>query len=474
MCGIIGVVGAVDALPVLLDGLRRLEYRGYDSAGVALLHGDSLWRARSADGVESVADLIAKCDDGPHDCATGIGHTRWATHGAPGEHNAHPHVDCASGIALIHNGIIENHHELGDELRGRGHVFTSATDTEVLVHRIEEFRREGLTLTEAVRQTLNDVTGAFAIAVVDAAEPGVIVAARRVSPLVVGISEGATYLASDIPAIMDKATSFFSVDDDQLLTLRAEGVTATDLDGTPISLAPLVVDWDLETAQKSGYPDYMTKEIHEQPEAVRATLLDHLDKDGTITFDEMRLSDDALRAITKVTLVGCGSSYHTAMVAKYAIEAWARISVEVDIASEFRYRNPVVDETTLVIGVSQSGETIDTISALREAKSRGAIVVAVSNIVDSSMAREADAVIYTRAGLEICVASTKAVLAQIAALEVLALRLAQVRGVLSTQRVVELFHQLTSTVDLVAEAVSREAAASQIAWAISGSRAAMP
>ena len=194
MCGIIGVVGAVDALPVLLDGLRRLEYRGYDSAGVALLHGDSLWRARSADGVESVADLIAKCDDGPHDCATGIGHTRWATHGAPGEHNAHPHVDCASGIALIHNGIIENHHELGDELRGRGHVFTSATDTEVLVHRIEEFRREGLTLTEAVRQTLNDVTGAFAIAVVDAAEPGVIVAARRVSPLVVGISEGATYL----------------------------------------------------------------------------------------------------------------------------------------------------------------------------------------------------------------------------------------------------------------------------------------
>ena len=463
MCGIIGVVGAVDALPVLLDGLRRLEYRGYDSAGVALLHGDSLWRARSADGVESVADLIAKCDDGPHDCATGIGHTRWATHGAPGEHNAHPHVDCASGIALIHNGIIENHHELGDELRGRGHVFTSATDTEVLVHRIEEFRREGLTLTEAVRQTLNDVTGAFAIAVVDAAEPGVIVAARRVSPLVVGISEGATYLASDIPAIMDKATSFFSVDDDQLLTLRAEGVTATDLDGTPISLAPLVVDWDLETAQKSGYPDYMTKEIHEQPEAVRATLLDHLDKDGTITFDEMRLSDDALRAITKVTLVGCGSSYHTAMVAKYAIEAWARISVEVDIASEFRYRNPVVDETTLVIGVSQSGETIDTISALREAKSRGAIVVAVSNIVDSSMAREADAVIYTRAGLEICVASTKAVLAQIAALEVLALRLAQVRGVLSTQRVVELFHQLTSTVDLVAEAVSREAAVSQIA-----------
>jgi len=467
MCGIIGVVGAVDALPVLLDGLRRLEYRGYDSAGVALLDGDHLWRARSADGVESVQDLVAKCDAAPTACATGIGHTRWATHGAPGEHNAHPHVDCASGLALIHNGIIENHHELGEELRERGHVFTSATDTEVLVHRIEEFRRDGHGLTEAVRHTLNEVRGAFAVAVVDANEPGVIVAARRVSPLIVGLSDGATYLASDIPAIMDKATRFFSVDDDQLLTLRAEGVTATDLAGNPIELSPLIIDWDLETAQKSGYSDYMTKEIHEQPEAVRATLLDHLDKKGQITFDEMRLSDDALRAITKVTLVGCGSSYHTAMVAKYAIEAWARISVEVDIASEFRYRNPVVDSSTLVIGVSQSGETIDTIQALREAKSRGAIVVAVSNIVDSSMAREADAVIYTRAGLEICVASTKAVLAQVAALEVLALRLAQVRGVLDDARVAELFGQLTSTPVLIADAVAREKDVAAIATELS-------
>ncbi len=441
MCGIIGVVGSTDALPILLEGLERLEYRGYDSAGVALHTADGTWRARTASGTESVTALVAQCASAPPKTASGIGHTRWATHGAPGEHNAHPHVDCSGDVALIHNGIIENHHELAAQLTARGHVFTSVTDTEVLAHRIEEFLRDGLDLEAAVRATLNEVRGAFAIAVIRASEPDVIVAARRVSPLIIGTAEGQTFLASDVPAILDRADRFFVVDDDQICVLTPSGYRATDLSGAPTELTELVVDWDLEAAQKGGYDSFMIKEMHEQPDAIRATLLDRVHQ-GNIVFDELRITDEQLRQVDKVTLVACGSSYHTAMVAKYAIEQWARVSVEVDIASEFRYRNPVVDSTSLVIGVSQSGETIDTITALREAKSRGAMVVAVSNIVDSSMAREADAVLYTRAGLEICVVATKTVLAQIVALEMLALRLAQLRGTLSPSRIEELLGRL--------------------------------
>ena len=463
MCGIIGVVGAQDALPILLEGLERLEYRGYDSAGVALVTAGSAWRARAAAGTESVAALVEACSAAPTFSPSGIGHTRWATHGAPGEHNAHPHMDCAGSIALIHNGIIENHQELGDQLRERGHVFTSATDTEVLAHRIEEWRKSGLDLLESVRATLNEVRGAFALAVMDADEPDVIIAARRVSPLIVGTADGVTLLASDVPAILDRADRFFVVDDDQLVRLTPSGYSVTDLAGNVDQLRELDVNWDLETAQKGGYDDFMTKEINEQPDAVRATLLDRVNEQGRIKFDELRLSDAQLRDAAKVVLVACGSSFHAAMVAKYAIERWARVSVEVDIASEFRYRDPVVDGTTLVIGVSQSGETIDTIQALREAKARGAMVVAVSNVVDSSMAREADAVLYTRAGLEVCVASTKAVLAQIAALELLALQLAQVRGTLTNDEVAVLFRQLEVTPELVRTTIGRDALVAETA-----------
>ena len=470
MCGIIGVVGAQDALPILLEGLERLEYRGYDSAGVALVNAGVTWRARAAAGTESVASLVANCDSAPVHSPAGIGHTRWATHGAPGEENAHPHMDCAGSIALIHNGIIENHQELGAQLRERGHVFTSATDTEVLAHRIEEWRKSGLDLLESVRATLNEVRGAFALAVMDADEPDVIIAARRVSPLIVGTADGMTLLASDVPAILDRADRFFVVDDDQIVRLTPSGFTVTDLAGRPDQLRELDVDWDLETAQKGGYEDFMTKEINEQPDAVRATLLDRVDEQGRIKFDELRLTDVQLRDAAKVVLVACGSSFHAAMVAKYAIERWARVSVEVDIASEFRYRDPVVDGTTLVIGVSQSGETIDTIQALREAKSRGAMVVAVSNVVDSSMAREADAVLYTRAGLEVCVASTKAVLAQIAALELLALQLAQVRGTLSDGEVAILLEQLQATPELVRTTIERDALVAAAAQQLSGAR----
>ena len=470
MCGIIGVVGASDALPILLEGLERLEYRGYDSAGVALVAPGTTWRARSADGTESVAHLVASCSQAPAGIGSGIGHTRWATHGAPGEHNAHPHVDCAGNIALIHNGIIENHAELSLDLRSRGHVFTSATDTEVLAHRIEELRRDGRDLLESVRATLHEVRGAFALAVMDAHEPDVIIAARRISPLIVGTSDGATYLASDVPAILDRADRFFVVDDDQIVRLTPAGFTVTDLEGRPVTLRELDVDWDLETAQKGGFDDFMTKEMNEQPDALRATLLDRVNSSGEITLDELSLTNDQLAQAAKVVLVACGSSFHAAMVAKYAIERWARVAVEVDIASEFRYRDPVVDATTLVIGVSQSGETIDTIQALREAKSRGAMVVAVSNVVDSSMAREADAVLYTRAGLEVCVASTKAVLAQIAALEVFALRLAQLRGVMSPTDIAARLTELHGVSELVALTLGRDLEVGAIASALREAR----
>ena len=469
MCGIIGVVGSSDALPILLEGLERLEYRGYDSAGVALQDAAHLWRARSASGTESVSALIDLCESAPRDASAGIGHTRWATHGAPGEHNAHPHTDCSGGLALIHNGIIENHAELAEALTARGHVFTSVTDTEVLAHRIEEFRREGLNLEESVRATLNEVRGAFAIAVLDIEEPNVIVAARRVSPLIVGTAAHCTYLASDVPAILDRAERFYVVDDDQVCVLTPQGFHVTDLTGAPSTVNELVVNWDLEAAQKGGFDTFMEKEMHEQPGAITATLLDRV-RDGDIIFDELRIEDDRLRHVEKVTLVACGSSYHTAMVAKYAIERWARVAVEVDIASEFRYRDPIVDGTSLVIGVSQSGETIDTITALREAKSRGAMVVAITNIVDSSMAREADAVLYTRAGLEICVVATKTVLAQIVALEMLALRLAQLRGTLSAADIESLLERLHEIPALVEHVLASDAAVARVVEEVKDTR----
>ncbi len=469
MCGIIGVVGSPDALPILLEGLERLEYRGYDSAGVALHAADALWRARSADGTESVRHLIDTCRSAPTG-TSGIGHTRWATHGAPGEANAHPHADCSATIALIHNGIIENHAELREELLARGHHFASATDTEVLAHRLEEFRAQGLDLAESLRSTLREVRGAFAVAVVDANEPDVIVAARRVSPLIVGTADGETYLASDVPAILDHCTRFFIVEDDQLVVLTPQGYTATTLDGDAVTLNELLVDWDLETAQKGGYEDFMSKEMAEQPDALRATLLNRVASNGDITFDEMRVSDEQLRRATKVTLVACGSSYHTALVAKYAIEKWARVAVDVDIASEYRYRDPIVSENDLVIGVSQSGETIDTFLAMAEAKRLGATVVAVTNVVDSSMARAADAVLYTRAGMEICVVATKSVVSQIVVLETLALRLAQLRGTLSPVEVSRLLSALQSVPEFVADVLAREDAVASIARELAATR----
>jgi glucosamine--fructose-6-phosphate aminotransferase (isomerizing) len=469
MCGIIGVVGSTDTLATLLEGLTRLEYRGYDSAGIALVRSGETWRARTAVGTESVAALRQECEAAPSGFSSGIGHTRWATHGAPEAVNAHPHLDCSGNIAIIHNGIIENHAELQEELESRGHLFTSVTDSEVLAHLIEESRASGLELIEAMRQSLLAVRGAFALAVMDANEPDVIVAARRISPLVVGTAPGVTYLASDVPAILDRATAFYAVNDDEIVRLGPEGFRAIDLDGAPVRLRQLSIDWDLETAEKGGHDDFMSKEISEEPDAIRATLLDRRRRDGTITFDELRVSDEELREVRRVVLVAAGTSHHAALVAKYAIERWARISVEVDISSEYRYRDPIVEIGTLVIGVSQSGETIDTIQATREAQRRGARVVAVSNIVDSSLAREADAVIYTRAGLEVSVASTKAFVAQVAALELLALRLAQLRATLPATDIDALFLGLNAVSAQVATTLERRAHVELVAKELMGS-----
>jgi glucosamine--fructose-6-phosphate aminotransferase (isomerizing) len=470
MCGIIGVVGSSDTLETLLEGLARLEYRGYDSAGVALVRSGETWRARTAEGTESVKALREECDLAPLGFSSGIGHTRWATHGGPETMNAHPHLDCSGNIAIIHNGIIENHADLQEQLESRGHTFSSRTDSEVLAHLIEESRANGFELIEAVRRSLLVVRGAFAVAAMDATEPDVIVAARRISPLIVGTAPGVTYLASDIPAILDRATAFYAVSDDEIVRLAPEGFRAVDLEGVPVHLHPLSVDWDLETAEKGGHDDFMTKEIEEQPDAIRATLLDRRRRDGTITFDELRISDEELRDVKRVVIVAAGTSHHAGLVAKYAIERWARVSVEVDIASEYRYRDPIVEIGTLVIGISQSGETIDTIQAIREAKRRGARVVAVTNIMDSSLARESDAVIYTRAGLEVSVASTKVFLAQVAALELLALRLAQLRDTVPASDVDAHFLGLNAVAAQVATVLTRRSSVEDVAKQLLGAR----
>lgn len=486
MCGIIGITRRFDApgvsadhgasldgitdpvLSVVLEGLNRLEYRGYDSAGIALVGGDvpaGVWRARAADGTRSLADLMKQAEAAPLGAATGIGHTRWATHGRPGERNAHPHVDCSGHLALVHNGIIENHVELADELTAAGHTFVSETDTEVLAHLIEAelIALPGSSLANAVRAALARVRGAFALAVIHADEPERIVAARRVSPLLMGVGDGSAFLASDVPAILGLTRDFFILEDDQIAELTPEGIAVADLTGTPIEPVRLHVDWDLDAARRDGFDDYMNKEMHEQPKAVADTLRDRVLPDGTLVLDEVHLTNEEFQAINKIFIVACGSSFHAGLMAKYAIEHWARIPVEIDIASEFRYRQPVLDQHTLVIGVSQSGETVDTFQAIREAKSLGAKVLVISNVVDSSMAREADAVLYTRAGPELGVAATKTHLSQITALGVLALYLAQARQTLSPADARELLRHMGVLPDKVAEAVSRSAAVEEVA-----------
>jgi glucosamine--fructose-6-phosphate aminotransferase (isomerizing) len=469
MCGIIGVTGETDAVPLLLGALHQLEYRGYDSAGVALVADGEVWRARAATGTTSVATLADRTADAPHGHAA-IGHTRWATHGSPTEENAHPHVDCTGRLALIHNGIIENHSELRAELETEGHTLVSETDTEVMVHLIEEGMAGGLSLAEATRSVLRRLRGSFSVAVISADEPDTIVAACRLTPLVLGLHEGMTLLASDIPALIGHTNRVFTLDDDQLAVLTPGALSVTTLDGEPVEPEERTITWDLEAAQKGGYEDFMSKEIHEQPEAIANTLLERHALVGAVALDEIRISDDALGAIDKVFIVACGSSYHAGLVAKYAIEHWAKLPTEVDIASEFRYRDPVVNERTLFVGVSQSGETLDTSEAQREAARRGAKILVVSNVVDSSMARAADGVLYTRAGPEIGVASTKCHLAQIVALEVLGLYLAQVQGSLPAGEINRVLNAMETLPGLVTSALGRAGDVDDVAAKLTDAR----
>lgn len=500
MCGIIGVTGtanAPNATEVILEGLTRLEYRGYDSAGLVLQKDGGLWRRRRAHGTTSVAELSAEMTNqtgsalpGPGPGASrpgagakagvggidtalaGIGHVRWATHGRPDEHNAHPHFDCTQTVSVVHNGIIENYLEFGDELVLAGHEMSSDTDTEILVHLIEAELASDVEggLAPATRRALKRVRGLFAIAVVRAAEPELIVAARRGSPLIVGRSAHAGLVGSDISALLGQTRDLYALEDDQVGEVRPDSLIITDLDGKPAEARRLEVTWDLEAAEKGGFDDFMSKEIHEQPKAIADTLLGRMLTDGTLKLDEMRLSDEDLRGVDKVFVVACGSSYHAGLVAKYAIEHWTRLPVEIDIASEFRYRDPVLDTQTLVIGISQSGETVDTLQALRQARSQRAMVLAVSNVVDSSMAREADAVLYTRAGPEIGVAATKTFLAQIVALEVLALYLAELRGTLYPSEAAAFLDQMSRLPEQVAEVLASSEAIRGVAERCGGAK----
>jgi len=428
MCGIVGYVGEKSALDVVLEGLRRLEYRGYDSAGVALItDGQVLSLAKKAG---KIANLDKELADHPlPPSTTGIGHTRWATHGPPNDRNAHPHPNGDHKVAVVHNGIIENFAVLRAELESRGNELRSETDTEVVAHLLgETLPATDGDLAEAMRAVCRRLEGAFTLVAVHADNPDVVVGARRNSPLVVGVGEGENFLASDVSAFITHTRDAIELGQDQVVELRREGVTVTNFDGTEADVTPYHVDWDISAAEKGGYDYFMLKEIAEQPKAIADTLLGRFTPQGRLHLDEMRLSDDELREVDKIIIIACGTSFHVGLIAKYAIEHWTRIPCEVELASEFRYRDPIVDPTTMVIAISQSGETMDTLMALRHAREQRAKVLAICNTNGSTIPRESDAVVYTYAGPEIAVASTKAFLTQIVATYVIALYLAQVRG----------------------------------------------
>ena len=427
MCGIVGYVGNRSALDVVVAGLRRLEYRGYDSAGVALASDGQLWTRKRAGKLANLEEAVA--GDVPPPATTGIGHTRWATHGGPTDQNAHPHVSADGHVAIIHNGIIENFAELREELSGAGIELLSETDSEVAAHLVAaELPACDGDLAEAMRRVCGRLNGAFTLVALDARRPDVVVGARRNSPLVVGVGEDEAFLASDVAAFIAYTREAIELGQDQVVEITRDSVTVTDFDGNPAPVTPFTVDWDASAAEKGGYDLFMLKEIAEQPKAVADTLRGRIARDGSLQLDDMRIGESELREVSKIVVVACGTAYHAGMVAKYAIEHWTRIPVEVELASEFRYRDPIVDRQTLVIAISQSGETMDTLMALRYAREQGARVLAICNTVGSTIPRESDAVLYTYAGPEIAVASTKAFLTQIVAAYLVGLYLAQVRG----------------------------------------------
>ncbi|MDQ1697782.1 MAG: hypothetical protein QOJ03_3135 [Frankiaceae bacterium] len=469
MCGIVGYVGEQQALDVVVDGLRRLEYRGYDSAGVAVLDatGPRLQIERRAG---KLANLEAALAQGRLAGTLGIGHTRWATHGAPTDRNAHPHTDCSGAVAVVHNGTIENFADLREGLEARGHELTSDTDTEAVAHLIEERYAAGEEgdLAAAVRGVCASLEGSYVLVVAHRDHPDLVVGARRNLPLVVGIGDGENFLASDVTAFIAHTREARALDQDQVVELRREGVVVTDLDGVEVGGECFHVDWDTAAAEKAGFDYFMLKEIQEQPDAVRDTIGGRFGLDGRLRLDELSISDEDVRGFEKVFIVAAGSSYHSGLVGKYAIERWCRLPVEVEMASEFRYRDPVLDRHTLVVAISQSGETADTLEAVRHARQQRAWVLTISNTVGSSMARESDAAFYTRGGPEIAVASTKAVMTQLAAVYLAGLYLAQVRGTRDPDEVRSHFRDLETVPALITEVLSRMDATRKLARDLSG------
>ena len=479
MCGIIGYTGTDPAQSILIDGLKRMEYRGYDSAGIALVedaegasgvmtaqrgalaqHAVAMRRDAAAyrDAtaylkitrcVGKVAGLEAKLDGTKSTATCGIGHTRWATHGKPSIENAHPHADCSGRIAVVHNGIIENYGELRQELEERGHIFSSDTDTEVIAHLVEEAYASEPDLLDAVRKACAHLVGSYGLAVVCADEPGAIAVARKDSPIIIGCAASGAYVASDAIALIDATRDVVVLEDGQFALLTPGGAAFTDAAGNAIEPRTTHIDWDIDAAEKGGYPDFMLKEIREQPRVVRDTLAGRLGANGEILIDELGLSLEELNDIDRIYIIACGTSYHAGLIAKSLIEGWARIPTEVEAASEFRYRDPIITPTTLVVAVSQSGETADTLAAIRDAHISGAKVFGITNVVGSPVARESDGVIYTKANKEVSVASTKSFTGQVVSLALLALLFAQVKYRLTTKQVHMLFRELGNTSDQI-------------------------
>jgi glutamine---fructose-6-phosphate transaminase (isomerizing) len=458
VCGIVGYVGHRQALEVVLGGLRRLEYRGYDSAGVALLDGTgSLAVERAAGALSNLEKRLAQVDDSDRFTGhSGMGHTRWATHGPPTDRNAHPHRDVSGQVAVVHNGIIENFAALRAELEAAGIEMASDTDTETAAHLVAAAYASGPTagdLTGSVCAVARRLEGAFTLVVTHAAEPGKIVAARRSSPLVVGVGDGEHFVASDVAAFIEHTRNAVELGQDQVVTITRDGYRVTNFDAEDVEAKPFSVDWDLSAAEKGGHDYFMLKEIEEQPEALENTLRGHF-ADGGIVLDELRLTEQDLRDIDKVFVVACGTAYHSGLLAKYAIEHWCRVPVEVELASEFRYRDPVLGRDTLVVAISQSGETADTLEAVRHARTQRARVLAICNTNGAQIPRESDAVLYTHAGPEIGVAATKTFLAQIAANYLVGLALAQARGTKYSDEVAREFAELSAMPDAVRRTLS--------------------
>lgn len=456
MCGIVGYVGALQALPVLLDGLSRLEYRGYDSAGVAFIKDHAIMVCKKKGRLVVLKDFLTS--EGMLDSSlaqgngihVGIGHTRWATHGAPSDENSHPHLSAKGSIAVVHNGIIENYLELRHYLVELGYSFQSETDTEVIAHLVEYYldhKTDG-NLVAAVRMALDGMEGSYALGVLCAAHPGQLIAARKDSPLVIGLGEDGNFIASDIPAILPHTRNILIMEDREIAVISCDAVQLIDAYGRTQQRDPIKINWDMAAAEKAGFEHFMMKEIHEEPRAVRDTLFPHL-RGGGISLPEIEWDTAWLKTIRQIRIVACGTAYHAGMVGKFVLEELCRISVEVDIASEFRYRNPIIDDRTLVLIISQSGETLDTLAAMREARQRGGRILAIVNVVGSSIAREAEAVLYTGAGPEIAVASTKAYNTQLAALYLIAFHLAVKLGRLDNQNLQAWIKKMSELPDLL-------------------------